>query len=151
MTMKDHAFRSTLLPLVIIPAGGLLALGSCYLLYLFIYNTVEARFFPTNPTAVPADAMRRVYALALLVLYGAVLRAKISDLLKATLLVGPLGIVVTTAILAFYQKPAAAVAAVGLILAACVTLLYRLRKPWFYYYALATTVLAAIALAWPRA
>ena len=151
MTMKKDYFRSVLLPLVIIPVGGLLTLGICYLLYLFIYNSVEFRFFPTDPTSVPAGAMRRAYALVLLVLYLALLRTKISDLLKATILVGPMGIFVTTAILAFYEKPAFAIAAIVVIVAVCIFLLYRYRKPWIYYYAVAAMVLAAIALAWPEA
>ena len=151
MTMKKDYSRSVLLPLVIIPVGGLLTLGICYLLYLFIYSSVEFRFFATDPTSVPADAMRRAYALVLLVLYLALLCTKISDLLKATILVGPMGIFVTTAILALYEKPALAIAAIVVIVAICIFLLYRYKKPWIYYYAVAATVLAAIALAWPEA
>ena len=149
--MKKGYFHSVLLPLVIIPVGGLLTLGICYLLYLFIYNFVEFLFFSSNPTSVPADTLRRAYALALLILYLAVLRTKISDIIKATTLVGPLGIFVTTTILAFYEKPALAMAVTLVIVAVSTFLLYRDKKPWVYYYAIATTVLASIALAWPEA
>lgn len=146
---KDHS-HSTLLPLVIIPAGGLLVLGICYLFYLFTYNFVESRFFPTQPTLVPADIMRRTYALVLLVLYLALLRTKISDIIKSTVLVGPMGIFFTTAILIFYEKPDWAIAIIVIIVVVSALLLYRYKKPWIYYYAITITVLASIALAWPK-
>ncbi len=149
--MKREGFRSTLLPVLIITAGGLLALGICYLLFLLIYNAVESSFFAANPTALPAFLIRRIYALALLVLYLVVSRAKISDLLKSTILVGPLGFLTTTAILSFYEKPACAAAVTVLIAAVSVFLVYRGKKPWFYYYAISITVIASVALAWPKA
>lgn len=149
--MKKEGFRSTLLPVLIITAGGLLALGICYLLFLLIYNAVESSFFAANPTALPAFLIRRIYALALLVLYLVVSRAKISDLLKSTILVGPLGFLTTTAILSFYEKPACAAAVTVLIAAVSVFLVYRGKKPWFYYYAISITVIASVALAWPKA
>jgi hypothetical protein len=148
--VKKDYFRSVLLPLIIIPVGGLLTLGACYLLYYFVYNFVESRFFPTDPTSVPADIIRRAYAVSLLVLYLVLLRTKVSDLFRATILVGPVAMVVTTAILALYEKPALAMVAIVVIVAVCVFLLYRYKKPWVYYYAIAATVLAAIALAWPE-
>ena len=149
--MKREGFRSTLLPVLIITAGGLLALGICYLLFLLIYNAVESSFFAANPTALPAFLICRIYALALLVLYLVVSRAKISDLLKSTILVGPLGFLTTTAILSFYEKPACAAAVTVLIAAVSVFLVYRGKKPWFYYYAISITVIASVALAWPKA
>jgi len=149
--MKKEGFRATLLPVLIITAGGLLALGICYLLFLLIYNAVESSFFAANPTALPAFLIRRIYALALLVLYLVVSRAKISELLKSTILVGPLGFLTTTAILSFYEKPACAAAVTVLIAAVSVFLVYRGKKPWFYYYAISITVIASVALAWPKA
>ena len=149
--MKKDYFHSTVLPLVIIPVGGLLVLGTCYLFYLFIYYFVEFQFFSTNPTSIPADNMRRAYALVLLVLYFSLLRTKISDIIKSTILVGPMGIFFTTTILAFYEKPDWAIAVTVVIVAVSTLLLYRYKKPWIFYYAIATTVLASIGLAWPEA
>lgn len=149
--MKKDNSHSTLLPLVIIPVGGLLVLGICYLFYLFIYNFVEFQFFPTNPTSVPVGMMRRAYALVLLIFYLALLRTKISDILKSTILVGPIGFYFTTTILTFYEEPAWAIAVIGVIVAVSTLLQYKHKKPWFYYYAIAITVLASIALAWPEA
>ena len=93
--MKKEAIRSTLLPLVIITAGGILALGICYLLFLLINNLGESMFFSTNIQSAPVFTIRRVFAVVLLVLYIALLRTKVSELVKATILVGPLGFLTT--------------------------------------------------------
>ena len=147
--MKNERFRSTLLPLLVIPAGGLLALGTCYLLFLLINYLGESLFFSTTPTAMPVFIIRRVLALLLLVLYLVLFRAKISEILKATILVGPLGFFITTAILTFYQKPVWAIAIIVVIAVISAFLLYISKKSWFYYYAIAITVVVSVALAWP--
>lgn len=148
--MKKSNFHSVFLPLVVIPIGGLLTLGLYYFFYMLIYNFVEFHFFPNNPTSVPADILRRAYALALLVFYLVLLRTMISDIIKAIFLVGTMGIFTTTAILAFYETQALAIVTVVVIIAVSTCLLYRYRKSWFYYYAFAITVLASIALALPE-
>lgn len=149
--MKKEGFRSTLLPLLVITAGGILALGICYLLFLLINNLGESMFFSTNIQSAPVFIIRRVFAAVLLVLYIALLRTKVSELVKATILVGPLGFLTTTAILTFYQKPAWAIVVTVVIAAISAFLVFKSKKPWFYYYAIAITVLVSIALAWPRA
>ena len=149
--MKKEGFRSTLLPLLVVTTGGILALGICYLLFLLINNLGESMFFSTNIQSAPVFIIRRVFAVVLLVLYIALLRTKVSELVKATILVGPLGFLTTTAILTFYQKPAWAIAVTVIIAAISAFLVFKSKKPWFYYYAVAITVLVSIALAWPRA
>ena len=149
--MKKEGFRSTLLPLLVIPIGGLLALGICYLLFLLINNLMDSLFFSTNPQSAPVFIIRRIYAFLLLVVNLVLFRTKISDLLKAAILVGPLGFLTTTAILSFYQKPAWAIANTFVITAVSAFLVYKIKKPWFYYYAIAITVVVSVALAWPRA
>lgn len=149
--MKKEGFRSSLLPLVIIPAGGLLALGICYLLFLLINNLLDSLFFSANPQSAPVFIVRRVYAFLLLALYLVLFRTKLSDLLKSTILVGPLGFLTTTAILTFYEKQAWAIAVTAVIAAVSAFLVYRSKKPWFYYYAIAITIVVSVALAWTRA
>ena len=148
--MKKERFRSTLLPLLIIPSGGMLALGICYLVFLLINNLGQSLFFSTTPTAMPVFIIRRVYALLLLALYLVLFRTKFSDLVKATILVGPLGFLLTTAILTFYQTPVWAVAVTAVITTISIFLLNKKKKPWFCYYAVAFTVLVSVLLAWPR-
>ena len=148
--MKNERFRSTFLPLLVITAGGLLALAICYLLFLLINNLGDSLFFSTNPQSAPVFIIRRVYAGVLLVLYLVLFRTKLSDLVKAAILVGPLGFLTTTAILTFYQTPVWAAAVIAVITVFSVFLLYIKKKPWFYYYAVAITILASVLLAWPR-
>jgi hypothetical protein len=148
--MKKNSLKSILVPLIVIPIGGLLILAACYLLYGGIYNLVEITLFPDDPLQVPAGMIRNSYAFVLLALYLALLRTKISDLLKATILIGPVTTLIIAAILAFYEQPALAIAITVIIAAICMFLLYRYKKPWIYYYAAAITILAGIAYAWPR-
>ena len=147
--MKNERFRSTFLPLLIIPIGGLLALGICYLIFLLINNLGESLFFSTNPTEMPVFIVRRVYAMLLMILYLVLFRTKISDTLKAAILVGPLGFLTTTAILTYYEKPVWAIAITVVIAVISAFLLYISKKSWFYYYAIAITVVVSVALAWP--
>lgn len=149
--MKKDFIRSTLLPLVVIPLVGLLALGVCYLLFLLANSLLDSLFFAANPQAAPVYIIRRVFALVLLVLYLILLRTKIPDLIKAAVLVGPLGFLTTTAILTFYQKPAWAVTVTAGIAAVSTFLVFKSKKPWFYYYAVAITILVSVLLAWPQA
>ena len=149
--MKNERFRSTFLPLLVITAGGLLALAVCYLLFLLIINLGESLFFSANPQSAPVYIIRRVFAVILLVLYLALLFTKYPDLAKAAILVGPLGFLTTTAILTFYQKPVWA-ALVTIVIAAISTfVIFRSKKPWLFYYATAITVLVSVLLAWPEA
>lgn len=148
--MKKERFRSTFLPLVVIPIGGLLALGICYLLFLLINNLGETLLFSATPTEMPVFIIRRVLAQLLLVLYLALFFTKAHDLVKAIILVGPLGFLTTTAILTYYEKPAWSAVVTVVITAISIFLLYIKKKPWFYYYAVAITVLVSVLLAWPR-
>lgn len=149
--LKQEGFRSTLMPLVIITIGGLLALGICYLLFLLTNHLARYLVVFINPSSMPPFIVRRVFALVLLALYLVLLRAKLSDLAKSTLLVGPMGILFSTAMITLYQTPAWAIAVTVFILAISIFLLHRSMKPWFYYYAIAIALLVSIALAWPRA
>lgn len=148
--MNKERFRSTVLPLVLIPLGGMLALGLCYLLFLLVNNLIEFQLFSANPSEVPVFIIRRVLALLLLVLYLALFFSKAPDLVKAIVLVGPLGFLTTTAILTYYEKPVWAIVVTAIITAISVFLLYIKKKPWFYYYAIGVTVLVSVLLAWPE-
>lgn len=149
--MKKTGFRFTALPVIIITFGGMLALGVCYLLFMLINRLGQSLLFSNTSTAMPVFIIRRVIALVLLALLLVLFRSKLPDIAKATILVGPLGFLMTTAILTFYQQPAWAILVTAFITASCAFLVYKSKKPWFYYYSLAITVLVSVALAWPRA
>lgn len=148
--MKKNSLKSILIPLILIPLGGLLILAVCYLLYLGIYLTVESVFFSNAPMSVPAGIIRNSYAVTLIALFLALMRTKLSDLLKSIILIGPLTTLIIAAILAFSMQPALAFGATAVIAGVCIYLLHRYHKPWIYYYATAITILAGIFYAWPR-
>lgn len=149
--MKKEGFRSTLLHLVIITIGGLLALGICYLLFLITNHLARYLVVFINPSSLPPFIVRRVFAVGLMALYLALLRTKLSDIIKSTILVGPMGILFSTTMITLYQNPTWAIAVTLVILAVSIFLLHRSKKPWFYYYAVAIALIASFALAWPRA
>jgi len=148
--MKKESSRSVLLPLIIVPVGGLLTLGICYVLYFALYMLVETQFFAANPAMVPAGIIRNSYAAAVLVLCLVLLRTRMPDLLKAIVFVGPMALVLIALILAFYETLVLVIAAIAAVAACCIFLIYKYKKAWFFYYAAAISVAAAIFYAWPR-
>jgi hypothetical protein len=148
---RKGRFSSIVLPLVTIFIGGLLMMGLTWLLYGLIFNLLESLFFSENPMAFPAGIVRQVYALVLVLLYLIPLRTRLSDLLKAILITGPLSSVMITVGFVFYEKPVLSIAAMIVVAAVCGVLLYQSKKPWLYYYAGVIAALVAIAYAWPAA
>jgi len=136
---------------LLIPVGGLLVLAICYLGYFAVYMLIESVFFPGDPTSVPAGIIRNSYAMALLVLYLALLRTTVSDLIKATIYIGPVTMLIVAVILALYLTPVLAALSTIAIAVCCIILLYTYKKPWIYYYATAIAIVVAVAYAWPRA
>lgn len=148
--MEKNLSKSRLLPVVIIPVCGLFVLALSYAGYFAVYMFVESVFFPNNPTSVPAGTIRNTYTALLLAVYLLILRTKIRDLIKAIILIGPLTMLIIAINLAYYLKPVLAIASTLVIAICCSYLLYRYKKPWFYYYAAVLSVVAAIFYAWPR-
>ena len=148
--MKNESSRSLILPLITVPVGGLLTLGICYLLYLGLYMFVETLFYAANPMLVPAGIIRNSFTAALLLLYLLILRTKIPDLLKAILLIGPVAMLLIALTLALYETLVLVIAGIVAVTACGVFLIYHYKKPWFYYYAIAVSAVAAIFYAWPR-
>lgn len=148
--MEKDSSRSRLMPFVIIPVCGLLVLAICYAGYFAVYMFIESVFFSNNPTSVPAGIIRNSYTILLLAFYFLLLRTRIKDLIKALILIGPLTMLVIAANLALYLNSVLAVTSTMAIAIFCSYLLYRYKKPWFYYYAAALSVVAAIFYSWPR-
>jgi len=144
---QKSVWRTVVLPLVVIPLAGLVLLGALFMLYYGIITLAE-NLLPRD--RVPVGTIRNYYALALLLLYLLLQRARLPELLNATLMIGPLATLIIAAILRFYQAPTVFIAATAVIAVIAFILLYRYKKPWIYYYAAALTVLIGVAYAWPR-
>ncbi|MDD4493757.1 MAG: hypothetical protein PHV32_05335 [Eubacteriales bacterium] len=148
--MKKESFRSILLKLLIIPVGSILVLIICYALYYAVFLFAESVLFRNNPNVMPVGIIRNLYAVVLAVIYFALFRAKITDIIKAIILAAPLAMLIVAAILALYITPVLAVVVTAAIAICCFLLLYRHKKSWVYYYSAAVAVAIAIAYAWPR-
>ena len=143
---KKSVWRKVVLPLVVIPLAGLVLLGALFMLYYGIVTLAE-NLLPRD--RVPIGTIRNYYALALLLLYLLLQRARLPELLNAILMIGPVATLIIAAILRFYEVPAVAIAITAFFAAVTLFLLHRYKKPWIYYYAAALTVLIGVAYAWP--
>lgn len=146
---KRSRFRSVVLPAILILAASLVTMAAAWLLYVLVYNLLETLFFPQNPQAFPADSVRKLYAVAWVLLYLLLLRTRLPQLVKAFLLSAPLSTVLITAGLMFYQKPILAIFVMLVMSALCGFWLYKTHKPWFYYVAAGIATLTALAYALP--
>lgn len=142
--------RSVLLPSLVILIGGVLLVALSWLLYFGIYMFVETQFFRNDPQSVPADQIRTYAAVALCILYLAVLRTKWPDLVKAAILVAPLTMILITVVLDFYMRPLVAVPVFLAIVGIGIFLVVRFRRPWPYYLATALSIVIALLYAWPE-
>ena len=148
--MKKDPVHSVLLPLLLVPIGGLVVLGVCFFLYYVFYLAVEATFYGYDPTMMPTDRVRIGFAVILIILGLLLLRTKWPDLLKGILLTGPIAMLVVLCVLTFYQNLVVAGIIVAAIILGCAYLILRFKKPWFYYLALVISTAGALFYAWPR-
>ena len=148
--MTKGVFRSLAVPLIVILLGGLLVMALALVVYGVGFNLLESLFFPNDPLSFPAGPFRMIFTIAMVLLYLLLSRTQLSDLLKALLLTVPLSAVTITVGHALNERPSVSIPAMFVAIAICGLLLYRLKKPWIYYYAGAIASLVALAYAWPR-
>lgn len=99
---------------------------------------------------VPVAALRWGLAVMLVGGYALVVRTRLPDLLKAILLAAPVGVLIASLLVTFFDRPPLGFG--GAVLVAIVTgvLLRVLGKPWAYYLAAAEAVALAVFYGWPR-
>ncbi|MBP7354870.1 MAG: hypothetical protein KA928_01820 [Longilinea sp.] len=149
--IKKSRWRTLWLPLLVIPVGGAIMIALTLALYLGIYLLLESIFFSSNPQGFPAGSLRMGCTIALVGLYLILLRTKLPDLLKAIFLTGPLAASIITTGFFLSELPFLSVTIMLAVVVICGFLLFRFKKPWFYYYAGAIGALLALAYAWPEA
>jgi hypothetical protein len=141
--------RSIVLPILVVLLGGILLVAFSWLVYLGITLAVEALFYAENPTDLPQDALRNLSALSFCLLYLLFLNAKTSDLVKSTVLVGPLSMVLIALILRNYMQIGIVLITLFIVIAVVVLILIRQKKPWIYFVATGYSLLLAVLYAWP--
>jgi hypothetical protein len=139
------------IPIMVIPLGGILMLGLVFLSYLALNMVVENWVYGGNPQLVRVDLLRRGFALLVMLLYFTLEWTKWLDWIKATILIGPFTMVLVTIVLQYTQNSMMAVLGVSLLVIISILIIRRIKRPWFYYYAIGWSVLAALVYAWPRA
>lgn len=141
---KDTRFN--LMVILLFPLAGLILLVISFLAYFGIFSLF--RFILKE--SMPVGFIRQLFAMTLVLIYLLIYRLKFSDKVKAILMIGPLGTLLITIILTFYQNLPIALALMSVIVISIGYVLHRYHKPWYFYYSLILSVLAAIAYGWPR-
>jgi hypothetical protein len=144
--MMNKDTRSNLIITLLFPLLGLVILVICF----FAYFAVSSLFRLLLKEQMPMGFIRQMFAMTLVLFYLLILRFKFSEKVKALLMIGPLGTLIITIILTFYQNLPIAIALLAILVFSIVYVLHRFHKSWYYYYSLALAVLAAIAYGWPR-
>jgi len=148
--MKAKTLKPIVLTILCITLLGILCLAVSYLLYYGFVLLMERFLYADNPSQMPMGIVRITFTVLFALLYLLLLKIKGWHLTKATLMVGPLGVVIVTLILSNYQQTTQALLIVAVFLAIVLTLLSVFKKPWFYYYSVVIATLTALFYAWPR-
>jgi hypothetical protein len=138
--------HSNLMIILLFPLAGLVLLVICFLTYFGVFSLF--RFIIKE--RMPVGFIRQMFAMALVLMYLLIYRFKFSDKVKAILMIGPLGTLIITVILTFYQNIPLFVSLVAAVVIVVIYLIYRFKKPWYFYYATVLALLAALAYGWPR-
>lgn len=138
------------LALIVVSAGGLMALAACYVLYIGVFLFFESVVYGEHPNRMPVGLIRNGYAAVLLAGLAALTPRSLPDWLKASLLTGAAGVAMIALVLHFYMHPVAAVLAAALFAGLCLAVILYKKGTWIYYYALGIAAAAAFYYAWPR-
>ena len=148
--MKEKTARSIGLPILSITLLGVLWLAASYFLSYGFVLIMERFVYADHPSQMPMGIVRITFTAFFALLYLLLLKIKGWHLTKATLMVGPLGVVIVTLILSNYQHMTQALLIVSAFLIVVLALLRVFKKPWYYYYAVAVATMTALFYAWPR-
>jgi len=148
--MNKNKFRSTFLPMLVVPIGGLLVVALIYAVYLGVYLGLESIIKPSQLFVSQTGLFRSIFSGIVIVIYLFVYRSKLGDLPKAVLMIGPVAMLLITLIFRYYENLFLTVAIFVLACAGIAYLLYQDHKPWFFYYAMSFAALLALLYGWPR-
>lgn len=122
--------RKYLLPIFVIPAGGLVLFGLTFMADFAFQSLLRIVFKAGGPLHV-------LFALLTLVASYYVLKAdKLPDLLKAVYFTVPAIVSLITVYISLYQWPVMAYVSMAVVAALLILYLYRTRRSWIFYYAL---------------
>lgn len=142
--------KKNIMPYVWITVFGLFFVGLSWFIYVGIYLTIETIWFQDNPQGFPADTLRRVMALILLLLYTLTLNFYKKPLLKAVFLVPATSMFMITIVLSYYDRLFIGIPVLMVFVLISIAILYKLKAPKYDYYALIYALMISLLYAWPR-
>jgi len=142
--------KRNILHILIIAGGGVLEIGLALLIYLGLYNGLEAMFYPNNPTDFPAGILRFVSGIVLFAVYISLLWTKMPTFIKAMLSVAPNAVMTILIVLSHYESPVIFIGVSLLFVATSVLVIFKIKGSWLYYVGLGLGFAFGLIYALPR-
>lgn len=138
-------FKKWILPALWITVLGIILVGVAWFSYVGIYLSIEAIWYADDPQRFPADQLRAMSAIALLLVYVLTVRFQKKPLLRAILLVPTVTVLFITIYLRYYNHLVVGIPVLSIVSLGIVYLLYRTKQPWLMYYASILSLVVALA------
>lgn len=130
-----RTLKKELLQIFAMTVGGLFLFALSLMMYIAIYFLVEYAYYESNPMNVPVGLLRFGCSLVLVIAYLFVVRLKLSEIVKSTLLIAPVSMVSISVMMMLYEHSVLLVLADFILIGLSISIVYFLNKPWFYLYA----------------
>ncbi|MGD9909817.1 MAG: hypothetical protein AB7U79_04330 [Candidatus Izemoplasmatales bacterium] len=130
-----RTLKKELLQIFAITVGGLFLFNLSLMMYQAIYFLVEYAYYESNPMNVPVGLLRFGGSLILVIAYLFVIRLKLSEIVKSTLLIAPVSMVSISMMMMLYEHSVLLILADFILIGLSKSIVYFLKKPWFYLYA----------------
>ena len=140
----------TIIKVALLLVIGVVTLGCFWLIYVGLYLGLEALFYATDPSAFPADQLRRISSIVLFLAYIGLLMTKTKPYTKAVLSTAPNAVMVITITLSYYQRPEIFLVLTSIFVGFQTILMRQFKASWYYYLALGLGALLGLLYAWPR-
>lgn len=128
---------------ILVTIGSLLALAVAFMLYFLIFMIFET---VANKDASYnfVSSLRIGYGIVWIILCLIIYRTRVSEWLKASILVGSLTTLMAGIGVQLYKTPIVIGLVMFLVSAIGVFLLHKMKKKWYHYYALVISVITTL-------
>ncbi len=123
--------------------GGLVAMAIAFLVYLLLFTLFET-FMNQDGLYTFVSYLRIVYGMIAIMVCVLIYQTKWKGQIKASILAGSLTTCMASIGVQLYDKPLFIIILLSVLTIIALILLYFHKKPWYHYYALVMTLVAAL-------
>ncbi len=127
---------------LLVTVCGPVVLASSYVWYYLIFLAFEA--MSKDGAFHYVSSLRIIYGILWLAAGVLIYGSKLPDWIKACVLTGSVGTFLIAAGVTLYEMPVLAGVLIAIVIAVSAFLLFKTKKKWYHYYALALSLLAGI-------